>query len=81
MNGSFYDFQTEINRGTKKKILTTAPDLWMGRTAANWAIQLSDNPGFDPNAKLILKLLKILDMIIKIILNKMHEKKYCHKTF
>jgi len=61
--GSFYDFQTELYRGTQKEILTTPPDDWMGRTAAIWATQLADNPGFNENTINYIKVAEAMDKI------------------
>lgn len=65
INGSFYDFQTELYHGTSKNIITTPPDDWMGRTAAVWATQLADNPNFDSSANTYIQVAEVLDHIYK----------------
>ncbi|MFN7117438.1 MAG: Gfo/Idh/MocA family protein [Saprospiraceae bacterium] len=73
VNGSFYDFQTELYHGTSKNIIIAPPDEWMGRTAALWAMQLADNPSFDESALTYIKVAETLDRIYNIAENKIHE--------
>lgn len=63
INGSFYDFQTSLLKGTKTELLQAPPDEWSGRTAVHWAQKLSRGNHFDPSAKAYIKLAETLDKI------------------
>lgn len=63
VNGSFYDFVAEHCVGTRREPLTTPPDDWQGRAAAEWARQLSGGMKFDPEVQHLVDVAKTLDHI------------------
>lgn len=63
VNGSFYDFVAEEFHGTTRKLLCSPPDAWGGRAAVAWAVQLSRNPGFDPEVAHVIEVAEALDTI------------------
>jgi predicted dehydrogenase len=63
VNGSFYDFTAERYWGTSRETLTTAPDEWGGRAAADWAARLAAGERFDPAADHLIDVARVLDRI------------------
>lgn len=63
VNGSFYDFTAERYRGTSRETLTTPPDEWGGRAAADWAARLAAGERFDPAADHLVDVARVLDRI------------------
>lgn len=63
VNGSFYDFTAEHYRGTSTKLLTSPPDEWGGRAAADWATRLASGARFDPAAERLVDVADVLDRI------------------
>jgi hypothetical protein len=63
VNGSFYDFVAERCRGTARETLTTPPDAWFGRAAADWAARLAVENRFDPSAERLVEVADVLDRI------------------
>ena len=63
VNGSFYDFTTERYWGTSRETLTTPPDQWGGRAAADWASRLAAGERFDPAADELVSVARVLDRI------------------
>jgi hypothetical protein len=63
VNGSFYDFETILCRGTKTETLATPPDAWGGRAAADWATQLANGAKFDSKVERIVQVAATLDAI------------------
>lgn len=63
VNGSFYDFTAERYRGTSRETLTTPPDEWGGRAAADWASRLAAGERFDPAAEKLVDVARVLDRI------------------
>lgn len=63
VNGSFYDFHVEWNRGTECESLAEPPDAWGGRAALAWAEQLARGSGFDPAAWRYAEVARVLDRI------------------
>jgi predicted dehydrogenase len=63
LNGSFYDFTAERYRGAAREILTSPPDAWGGRAAADWARRLAAGERFDPAAERLVTVAGILDRI------------------
>ncbi len=61
--GSFYDFTAERYRGTTAETLTSTPDAWGGRAAADWAQRLAGGHGFDPAANQLVAVAEVLDRI------------------
>jgi predicted dehydrogenase len=63
VDGSFYDFVAERYRGTARETLTTPPDAWGGRAAADWAARLAAGERFDPSAERLVDVAHVLDRI------------------
>jgi predicted dehydrogenase len=63
VGGSFYDFTAEQYRGTATETLTTPPDAWGGRAAADWARRLAAGERFDPAAERLVSVADVLDRI------------------
>ena len=65
VNGSFYDFTAERYRGTSRETLTTPPDEWGGRAAADWASRLAAGERFNPAAEKLVDVARVLDRIYR----------------
>jgi predicted dehydrogenase len=63
VNGSFYDFTAERYRGTAREALSTPPDAWGGRAAADWAARLAAGERFDPVSERRVDVARVLDRI------------------
>jgi predicted dehydrogenase len=63
VSGSFYDLTAERYHGTSSETLTTPPDDWGGRAAADWARRLGAGARFDPAAERLVEVAEILDRI------------------
>jgi predicted dehydrogenase len=63
VGGSFYDFTAERFRGTAREVLSTPPDAWGGRAAADWAARLAAGERFDPEAERLVTVARVLDRI------------------
>jgi len=50
VGGSFYDFRTELWRGTSAEALVEPPDAWSGRAIGAWAQRLAGSRRYDPAA-------------------------------
>jgi predicted dehydrogenase len=63
VDGSFYDFTAELQRGTSRELLCSPPDAWGGRAVVEWARRLSDGAAFDPQAEELVRLSRVIDDI------------------
>ena len=63
VGGSFYDFTADRYRGTQSELLTSPPDEWGGRAAADWATRLAAGERFDPAAERLIDVAGVLDRI------------------
>jgi predicted dehydrogenase len=63
VGGSFYDFTAERYHGTERETLTSPPDEWGGRAAADWAIRLGEGARFDSAAERLIEVAQVLDRI------------------
>jgi predicted dehydrogenase len=63
LDGSFYDFTAERFRGTAREVLTSPPDDWGGRAAADWARRLAGGERFDPEARRLVDVAQVLDRV------------------
>jgi len=63
VNGSFYDFVAEQYRGTSSETLSSPPDQWGARAAADWAIRLAAGQRFTPEAERLVDVARVLDRI------------------
>jgi predicted dehydrogenase len=62
-DGSFYDFTAELYRGTSRETVTSPPDDWGGRAAADWARRLAHGERYDPEAERLVAVSEVLDRI------------------
>jgi predicted dehydrogenase len=65
VDGSFYDFVAEHNKGTQRRMLAMPPDAWGGRAAADWAHRLASGQGFDAAAEQLVTVAEVLDRIYR----------------
>jgi len=63
LNGSFYDFQTDVYRQNSSEILITPPDDWGGRAIQEWAKQLSKDNSFRSANQELIKSASLLEDI------------------
>ena len=63
VDGSFFDFAAERYRGTATETLTSPPDDWGGRAAADWARRLAAGERFAPEAERFVDVAEVLDRI------------------
>jgi len=63
VNGSFYDFTAELYHGTGRETLSTPPDQWGGRAAADWARRLAEGERYDPACERLVEVARVLDRI------------------
>lgn len=63
VDGSFYDFVIEHFHGRESKSIAKPPDAWGGRAAVAWAHALGENNRFDPSARELLDVARVLDRI------------------
>ena len=63
VNGSFYDFTAEHQRGTAREVLSSPPDGWFGRAAADWAMRLAAGERFDANVEQLVDTACVLDRV------------------
>jgi predicted dehydrogenase len=63
VGGSFYDFAAERFDGTGAQTLTSPPDEWGGRAAADWAERLAAGARFDAEADRLAEVARVLDRI------------------
>jgi predicted dehydrogenase len=63
LDGSFYDFTLELNRGAEREVLTAPPEDWGGRAAAEWARRLAFGEGFDAATETLTDVARVIDRI------------------
>lgn len=61
VGGSFYDFRTELWRGTGAESLVEPPDAWGGRAIAAWASRLTGSRRYDPAADELELVAEVID--------------------
>jgi hypothetical protein len=65
VNGSFYDFVTERYRGTSREELSSYPEQWGGRLAADWALKLAAGAGYDRTIESVADVAAIIDRVYR----------------
>lgn len=65
VNGSFYDFQTDLYTQNSSETLVHPPDDWGGRAIQHWAQQLGKNNIFNSDSYELIKSAAILEDIYK----------------
>jgi predicted dehydrogenase len=63
VNGSFYDFETWRFQGATREQLSSPPDAWGGRAAADWAQRLAAGERFDAQADRLIDVARVLDRV------------------
>jgi predicted dehydrogenase len=63
LGGSFYDFGAYRFRGVGSETLSSPPEDWGGRAAADWARRLSKGERFDASAERLVEVSEVLDRI------------------
>ncbi len=63
VNGSFFDFVAERYRGTSTETLVSPPDAWGGRAIVDWTARLAEGARFDPEARRLVEVARVLDAI------------------
>jgi hypothetical protein len=66
VGGSFYDFESHLQRGTQTKRLTQPPDDWGGRALRAWADRLAVSRQFDDAATEYVATARVIDDIYRI---------------
>jgi predicted dehydrogenase len=65
LNGSFYDFETVIARGTKREVVSTPPDDWGGKAIVNWVRELQESNLFRESSFLYYNTAEAIDRIYR----------------
>jgi len=55
VNGSFYDFELEISKGSWREHLSQGPDDWGPRALRRWVDRLAIDRSFDEEAEQIAR--------------------------
>ena len=63
VNGSFYDFETVLCRGTSAEVISVPPDDWGGKALINWTRKLEAGNTFDPEIKSYIQVAETIDRI------------------
>ncbi len=63
LNGSFYDFETQLCRGTNSEVISSPPDDWGGRALIDWTHKLQRSNRFDESVTHYEKVAKVIDQI------------------
>ncbi|SEM57669.1 Predicted dehydrogenase [Sphingomonas gellani] len=63
VGGSFYDFEADRYAGTQSNRLSSPPDAWGGRAAADWAVRLADGECFCARSEEFVRTAEALDAI------------------
>jgi predicted dehydrogenase len=63
VDGSFYDFEAHLQRGTESELVAAPPDDWGGRAARAWADRLATSSSFDPQAREYVAVSRVIDDI------------------
>lgn len=65
VQGSFFDFETRLCRGTRNEIISQPPDDWGGRALIAWTKKIGEDDSFTEDAMQYYKVAKVLDRIYK----------------
>ncbi|MCA1646140.1 MAG: gfo/Idh/MocA family oxidoreductase, partial [Chloroflexi bacterium] len=63
VEGSFFDFEAFLNRGTGRRQLVGPPDEWGPRAILDWVDKLGSGTGFDPGIEDVVAVADTLDRI------------------
>lgn len=62
-NGSFFDFTADLFRGQSSERLTSPPDEWGGRAAAEWVRKLAGGARFADSTSGLVETARVLDRL------------------
>jgi predicted dehydrogenase len=65
INGSFYDFEAALCKGTSRKIISSPPDNWAGRALIDWTRTLQTSNLFNNSSFQYYKTAEVIDRIYK----------------
>jgi predicted dehydrogenase len=65
VNGSFYDFQTDLYYQNSAQTIEVPPDDWGGKAIQHWAEQLAQQNTFNPNNEELVKSAALMEDIYK----------------
>jgi predicted dehydrogenase len=65
INGSFYDFEAALCKGTSRRIISSPPDDWAGRALIDWTRKLQTSNLFNNSSFQYFKSAEIIDRIYK----------------
>ncbi len=63
INGSFYDFQAVLCRGTSSEVIVSPPDEWGGKALIEWTKRLTADRTFNPDIKTYQQVAETIDRI------------------
>lgn len=63
VNGSFFDFQSQVYHGRDRKTLVNPPDDWFGKAAVEWSKSLSISSDYNSSAEQFIKDAEVIDKI------------------
>ncbi len=64
VNGSFYDFCADVQRGAARETCITPPDDWGGRAITEWAERVRAGVGFDEDIVALADVAAVLDRML-----------------
>jgi hypothetical protein len=62
-NGSFFDFSSDLFRGQTAERMTSPPDEWGGRAAAEWVAKLAAGERFGGTTAGLVETATVLDRL------------------
>lgn len=68
VNGSFYDFKSELYKGSKRHVLSLPPDDWGGKAAVHWASLLNNKNEYLDDVDNYIKTAETLDHIYGLLI-------------
>ena len=63
VNGSFYDFELEVYRGTAREKLGGYPDEWGSRALQDWVRRLAVDGSYDPHSIDFIRSARLIDAV------------------
>jgi predicted dehydrogenase len=63
VNGSFYEFKSDLYYQNKSQLLSSGPDQWEGRALCHWVDGIKQGRGFDDDSFELMKAARIIDSI------------------
>lgn len=63
IEGSFFDFDVTVFRGTQRGHIAGPPDQWGGRALAEWSRNLAEGPHYRAEVEEVLEVARLIDRI------------------